>query len=175
MILELPWSHLAGILLLCNEALLRMHDILLHIHPVMWCLMKTFPRKWCVKTNSNKNRFASLKWKYVLIFIWSLVNSYMYNLFITLFIIHRMFEVLFIVIKYLEIRMSTFISQCSINSERLRSVCVICCMFWDFNACSKLFTNSSCCSSDNSDQHETNAALNKSLQRKQTKHHQVQI
>jgi len=64
----------------------------------------------------------------------------------------------------------TLISQCSINSLRFNNVWVICWMFCDFNACSKLWTNSSCCSSSNSDQHETNATLNKSLEEKNKKY-----
>ena len=54
-------------------------------------------------------------------------------------------------------------SQCSMNSARLRRVCVISGMSWMARACSMLWMSSSCCISLSSVQHDTNAALNKSL------------
>lgn len=56
------------------------------------------------------------------------------------------------------------LSQCSMNSAKLSRVWVISGISCTANACSILRTSSSCCDSLSSVQHDTNAALNRSLQ-----------
>ena len=55
------------------------------------------------------------------------------------------------------------LSQCSINSARLRMVCVISGISCEVKACSKFRISSSCCVSVSSVQQDTKAALNRSL------------
>lgn len=55
------------------------------------------------------------------------------------------------------------LSQCSMNSARFSSVCIISGISCDVKACSRFWANSSCSASDISVQHETKATLKSSL------------
>lgn len=69
-------------------------------------------------------------------------------------------------VKGLTISLTVNSSQCSMNSARLSMVCVISGMFWSVRACLRLVTKSSWWIGRSSIQHDTNAALNSSLNKR---------